>query len=164
MKPRRAIASGARGVAGSDQARRNAALMLQSLSGACGPLEASRGMGVALARYYQLEARVLQAIVGSLEPRPRGRRETEEARERKSAERVRSLERELHRYQALYRTVQKTLGVAPPLATKSEEKNAKKTRRVRKVTRGERVAKSLVGPSTTPTVAAGTAAEGSAEP
>ena len=151
-------------MAGSEQARRNAALMLQSLSGACGPLEAARGMGVALARYYQLEARVLQAIVSALEPRRRGRQESAESRERKSVERVRSLERELHRYQALYRTVQKTVGVAPSAASKPEEKNGKKVRRMRKVTRGERVAKSLVDPSAAPTAAAGNPAEGSAEP
>ena len=162
MKPRRTLATGAKSVSGSEQARRHAALVLQSLSGACGPVEAARGMGVALARYCQLEARALQAIVSSLEPRPRGRQESAESRERKAHSATRRLERELHRYQALYRTVQKTLGVAPPPPSSAEEKGGRKKRRVRKVTRGERVAQSLVANTDTPDANANPADEGSA--
>jgi hypothetical protein len=119
-------------------------------------------MGVALARYYQLEARALQAIVSSLEPRPRGRQESAESRERKVNSTVRRLERELHRYQALYRTVQKTLGVAPAPPSSAEEKGGRKKRRMRKVTRGERVAKSLVASADASDANSALAVEGSA--
>lgn len=143
MKAKAKQRFGANAVAGSEQARRNAALMLESLSGACGPQEASRAMGVALARYYQLEARVLRALVDALEPRPRGRQVSSEASSaRAKAERAR-LERELHRYQALYRSAQKTLGISPETRARTEEKPGKKRRRNRRTSRGERLAKSL---------------------
>lgn len=150
MKVRRTKPFGPKGLTGSEPARRNAAMVLESLSGACGPVEAARGMGVALARYYQLEARALQAIVTALEPRPRGRQVGAEASARKSQAELRRLERDLHRYQALYRAAQKTLGFGPPSSGVSEEKGGKKRkRRMRRVTRGERVAAGLraTGPS-----------------
>src|SRR5262249_22782906 len=162
MKPRRSASKGPKGVVGSEAARRHAALVLQSLSGVCGPLEAARGMGGALARYYQLEARAPQALVRRVGPRPRGRQESEEARQRKAADERRRLERELHRYQALYRTVQKTLGVAPPPAASAEEKAGKRKRRMRRVTRGERVAKGLVEFAGAAAASAPAACEGSA--
>jgi hypothetical protein len=143
MKAKSKQRLGASAMQGSEQARRNAALMLESLSGACGPQEASRAMGVALARYYQLEARVLQALVSALEPRARGRQVTPERNAaRARAERAR-LERELHRYQALYRSAQKTLGIAPETRPRAEEKPGRKRRRNRRTSRGERLAKSL---------------------
>jgi hypothetical protein len=129
---------------GSEQARRHAALMLESFSGACGPLEAAQGMGVALARYYQLEARALQALVQALEPRPRGRQMSDAGSLRKAIDQQRRLERELHRYQALYRAAQKTLGIAPRSESSSEANGGrKKKRRMRKVTRGQRLAQGL---------------------
>lgn len=143
MKSRRTKPFGPAVLEGSEHARRNAALMLESLSGACGPLEASRSMGVALARYYQLEARALQALVRALEPRARGRQESEASVLRKQGEERRRLERDLHRYQALYRAAQKTMGIAPKPKTASEEKSTRKRRRMRKVTRGERLARTL---------------------
>lgn len=73
MKPPLKRPSGARGLVGSESARRLAGIVLESWSGACGPIEAAKRMGVALVRYYQLEARALQALIGALEPRPAGR-------------------------------------------------------------------------------------------
>jgi len=143
MKTRRTKPFGPAALEGSELARRNAALMLESLSGALGPLEASRAMGIALARYYQLEARALQALVRALEPRPRGRQENAASVQRKQNEQRRRLERDLHRYQALYRAAQKTLGIAPKPSPASEEKSGRKRRRMRKVTRGERLAQTL---------------------
>lgn len=144
MKVRRTKPFGPKGLTGSEPARRSAAIVLESLSGACGPVEAARGLGVALARYYQLEARVLQAIVSALEPRPRGRQVGAEASARKSQAERRRLERDLHRYQALYRAAQKTLGIGLSSGAAAEEKGAKKKKgRMRRVTRGERVAAGL---------------------
>lgn len=143
MKQARTKPIGLSMLQGSEPARRNAALLLESLSGACGPLEAARAMGVALARYYQLEARALQALVHALEPRARGRQESEASVLRKQSEERRRLQRDLHRYQALYRAAQKTLGIAPRASTSSEEKLGRKRRRPRKVTRGERLARTL---------------------
>lgn len=143
MKVSRKRPLGANAAQGSDMARRQAAIMLESLSGACGPLEAAEAMGVALVRYYQLEARALAALVAALEPRPRGRQLTAERVREKSELDRRRLERELHRYQALYRAAQKSLGIAPVSPAKPEEKGGKKRRRARRVTRGERLARNL---------------------
>lgn len=136
--------SGVRGLEGSESARKLAAIMLESWSGACGPLEAAQKMGVALVRYYQLESRALQAVILALEPRARGRRLSPEAHVRRDVGERRRLERELHRYQSLYRSAAKSLGIAPTVAVSSEEKPGKKRRRQRRITRGERVARGLV--------------------
>ncbi len=162
MSPRHKGVVAPRGLVGSEQARKHTAHLLQSLSGACGPLEAARSMGVALARYYQLEARALQAVLGAMEPRARGRKETAESLAHKERAERKRLERELHRYQALYRTLQKSLGVSPSASAAADERGGKKKRRQRKVTRGERVARAL-GESPVQEVAAATA-DGSNRP
>jgi hypothetical protein len=134
-------ASGARGLEGSEGARRMAALVLESWSGARGPVDAARAMGVALVRYYQLEARALQAVISSLEPRTRGRQATPADSQRRQEEQRRRLERELHRYQALYRSAAKSLGIAPAEQVSTDKKS--KPKRRRRITRGERVARAL---------------------
>jgi hypothetical protein len=151
--------SGARGLEGSEGARRLAATLLESWSGACGPVEAAERMGVALVRYYQLESRALQAVILALEPRPRGRTVTPAGALRREEGEKKRLERELHRYQALYRSAAKSLGIAPKSETPSESKSGKKQRR-RRVTRGERVAMDILAPRelqlvTTPAAAGG---------
>lgn len=119
-----------------------AALVLESWSGARGPLEAARAMGVALVRYYQLEARALQAVIAALEPRGRGRQVSAEGLRKREEERARRLERELRRYQALYRSAARALGLAPSGAEPADKKSPVKRRR--RMARGERVAKILV--------------------
>ena len=114
-----------------------AAIVLESLSGLCSVEQASERMGVALPRYYVLETRALQGLIGALEPRARGRQRSEASR-RAELERERSrLERELHRYQALHRAASRALGVTPPVAKPTT--NGRKKRAMRKRTRAERV-------------------------
>src|SRR5262245_30421707 len=94
---------GARAVRGSDAARRSAALLLEVWSGVRTTQAASEAMGVAVTRFYQLEARALQMMVSAMEPRPRGRQRTTESELlRMKAERQR-LVREVERYQSLDR-------------------------------------------------------------
>ena len=76
MKGKRNHPMGAKAVRGSDAARRLAALLLEAWSGVRSTQDASLAMGVALTRFYQLEARALESIVAALEPRPRGRQVT----------------------------------------------------------------------------------------
>ena len=106
---------------GTAAAKRLAAVVLEVLSGACGPAAGSQRLGISLPRYYALETRGLQALVGALEPRPRGRvAQADSAAARREQER---LEREVLRLQALVRTLQRAVAVAPP---------PKETRRRRK--------------------------------
>ena len=73
MKQKRQQPMGAKAVRGSDAARRQAALLLEAWSGVRTTQSASEAMGVAVTRFYQLEARALQMLVSAMEPRSRGR-------------------------------------------------------------------------------------------
>src|SRR5688572_23063209 len=102
-----------------------AALLLETLAGLRSAPEASEAMGVALARYYVLEARALEAIIQAMEPRPRGRPRTSEAELERLKSDVTRLEREVLRYQTLHRISQRAIGVpreeSPPArATKKQ--------------------------------------------
>jgi hypothetical protein len=138
---------GARAVRGSDAARRCAALLLEAWSGVRTTQATSEAMGVAVTRFYQLEARALQMIVAAMEPRPKGRQRTAESEISKlKAERQR-LVRDVERYQSLYRTAQRSLGVAvvrPPDKTDNPAPGGKRKRGPRKKARGQSVAAVLL--------------------
>ena len=147
MKPR-VQPMGARAVRGSDAARRLTALLLEAWSGVRTTMATSEAMGVTLPRFYQLEARALQVLVTAMEPRPRGRpRTAEDALGKLQAERQRLL-RDVERYQSLYRTAQRSLGVAvarPPEKANNPGPGGKRRRGPRKRARGQAVAAVLLG-------------------
>lgn len=98
---------------GSGEANRLAVVILEVLAGERTPLEASTMLGVAPARYYQLEIRALEGLVAALEPRPKGR-------EPAPASRIAALEKSLSesrracaRQQALVRAAERGLGIRP---------------------------------------------------
>lgn len=148
MRAKREQAMGARAVRGSDAARRAAALMLEAWSGVRTTQAASEAMGIAVTRFYQLEARALQAVVAAMEPRPRGRQRTTEGElGRLEAEKQR-LQRDLERYQSLYRTSQRSLGVVvakPMPAADNARPGGKRRRGPRRKARGQAVAAALLG-------------------
>jgi len=122
--------TGAKTLAGSDPARRGAAIILEVLSGGCGAVEGSQRLGVSLTRYYALETRALQALVQALEPRPRGRaRPPDPMAARREQQR---LEGEVLRLQALVRALQRAVAVAPP-AKDGARRRRKAASRARKV-------------------------------
>jgi hypothetical protein len=101
------------GQGASAEAQRLAAAILEVLAGVRTPAQVAAALGVSLPRYFQLEARALQALVAGCEPRPRGpgrSAERELAGLRRQHER---LERELSRQQALVRLAQRAAGLAP---------------------------------------------------
>jgi hypothetical protein len=57
---------------GSREANKLAVAILDVLAGARLPADAARAVGISLPRYYQLEQRVLDAIVTACEPRVKG--------------------------------------------------------------------------------------------
>lgn len=166
-KPVRQQPMGPRSVRGSDAARRLAALLLDAWSGVRNPQSASEAMGVTVTRFYQLEARALQMLVSAMEPRTRGRQPTAEGELAKARLEKQRLQRDVERYQSLYRTAQRSLGVAVAKAvepTNNAKPDGKRRRRPRKQARGQAVAKVLA--SATPPgggkeVGDGTANEGS---
>ncbi len=98
-------------LSGSLEAKRQAAVVLEVLSGLRGTEDGSHAMGVSLTRYYALETRALQGLITALEPKPKGRqRRPEDELEGLRRERER-LERELGRTQALVRAAQRSLGI-----------------------------------------------------
>ena len=131
---------GPRAVRGSDAARRLSALLLEAWCGVRTTQAASEAMGVAITRFYQLEARALQAVVQAMEPRPRGRQKTT-ASELAGLRRERQkLLREVERYQTLYRAAQRALGVAESRPRPGKDAAGKRRRRPRQRSRAEVVA------------------------
>lgn len=129
-----AVLNSPKALTGSAGARRTCALLLEAFAGLRSTVEVAEALGVTQPRYYQLEARGLQGMIDALEPRKRGRQKSQEDALAESDKDRKRMKRELMRYQALYRTSQRCLGVK-----KAETKKSKKTRRVRKKARGQRL-------------------------
>ena len=130
---------------GSEDAKRKMAVILEAIAGIRTIKSASDEMGVAVARYYQLETRMLQAMVEALEPQRRGPKvdHSEEAKQLRTE--CKSLRAEVMRLKALYRTTQRAVGVkqAQPTTTRSRSGKTVRARKPRKTTRGERLVSQL---------------------
>lgn len=167
MKQPKAQPMGPKAVRGSDAARRAAALLLEVWSGVRTAQSASEAMAVAVTRFYQLEARALQLMVTAMEPRPRGRQKTAESELGKLKAEQQRLRREAERYQSLYRTAQRALGlavVAPKDKPENPAPNGKRRRGPRKTARGQAVAVVLSQPASAnshPEVSHGATEQGS---
>jgi hypothetical protein len=96
---------------GTEQAKRQAAVLLEVLSGLRGPQDGSQVLGISLNRYYQLETRALQGFITALEPRPKGRQQTPEGEIKQLRGENERLTRDLSRSQALLRAAQRSLGL-----------------------------------------------------
>jgi len=113
----------------SKDARRHAALILEALGGLRSAPEAAEAMGVTLPRYYVLESRAVKGLVAALEPRPRGRQLTLEAKLERTERERDQLAKEVLRYQALYRASQRAIGVPREDAAPARRKKTTRTRR-----------------------------------
>ena len=111
----------------SADARGLAAAILEVLAGLQTPSGAARGLGLSLARYYQLETRALAGLVAACESRRRGRQPGSELAElRRECERLR---RECARQQALVRATRRTVGLAEPPAPPAADARPRRRRR-----------------------------------
>jgi hypothetical protein len=119
----------ASGPTGSAESKRSAVVVLEVLSGTRTTIDASKALGVTLARYYQLEARALQGVVTALEPARRGKR----ADPKREVDTLRNdtarLQREVTRLHALLRASQRALGVASPSKPEKSKLGGKRRRR-----------------------------------
>ena len=107
-------AAGSGLLAGSPEAKRLAAAILEALAGVRGPAEVAQALGISLARYYQVETRALAGLLAACEPRRRGGRHrpaNELVALRQECERLR---KECARQQALVRAAHRTVGLTPP--------------------------------------------------
>jgi hypothetical protein len=117
---------GPKSLQGTPEAKRQATAILETLAGLCRPLDASRGLGISLMKYYLLETRALQGLLTALEPLPRGRGRSPDAEISKLQHDKQRLERELVRTQALLRAAQRTIGLtAVPVASKGSKLGGK---------------------------------------
>ena len=143
--PKRPV--GPRALRGSADAKRKAAVFLETLTGLRTTQSAAEALETTLPRYYVLETRMLQAMITALEPGERGRRRSEESQRRLLREENDRLEREVQRLQSLYRATQRALGVErePTAGGKAAKAGGSttKVRRARRETRGQRVLKGL---------------------
>jgi len=128
---------GTKALCGSQEARKTAAIVLESVCGLSSVEEASAKLGVAVPRYYVLETRALQGLIGALEPRPRGRQLTEASRLARLERENARLTRDVRRYQALHRAATRAIGVASQIPKALDNGGTK--RRQRRRTRAERV-------------------------
>jgi hypothetical protein len=96
------------------EARRAAALVLEVLAGVRSPAGAATALGIRLPRYYLLEQRAIQGLISACEPRPVGRAVSTDRRLARLERELAVSRRELARHQALARTTQRALGLAPP--------------------------------------------------
>ncbi|MEZ6184152.1 MAG: hypothetical protein R3F62_03970 [Planctomycetota bacterium] len=115
----------------SARARQLGTVVLEVLAGLRTPQEASTALGLSVQRYYTLEARAVEGLVGALEPRPRGGRRRERSPSRALEElqaRYQELERELRRAHALVRITRRAIKV-PASPTDKERKKARKQAR-----------------------------------
>lgn len=149
------------------EARRLAAAILEVLAGARTPSQAAQALSMSVPRYYQLEARAMQALVAGCETRPRGPRPRPDQELVLLRQQQQRLERELGRQQALVRLAQRTLGLSPARPEAARPGTAppggkgKGKRKRRAVVRALHAARHLVEQSAAETVpvAAGAAAE-----
>jgi hypothetical protein len=117
---------------GSDEARKKAAFVLDVLAGARTPTQAAEALGVSAMRYYMLESRALQGLLGACEPRPKGPTVSPEKRLAQLTRQVEKLRSEVTRYQALARATQRTVGVPPAKTVKTNGVDAKGRKRRRR--------------------------------
>ena len=129
--------------AGSPMARRQAAIVLETLGGLRSAPEAADAMDVPIARYYVLERRAVQAVVTAMEPRPRGRQRTLRAELEHAKAEIGRLEREVLRYQALHRAASRAIGVPPEEGSPTSGRRKKKAKTVRVRRRKSRAEKVL---------------------
>jgi hypothetical protein len=94
------------------EAQRLAATILEVLGGLCSPPEAAQALSISLPRYYQLEARALEGLVGALGPRPRGKQPSLENRVKLLEQQLDSARRQCARQEALVRVTRRTFGLA----------------------------------------------------
>src|SRR5213593_1408112 len=139
---------GPHAVGGSDGARRTAAVILEVLSGVRGTAEACEALAITPMRYYVLETRALQGLVGALEPRPRGKRRSPEDEMREIRRDKQRLERELARTRALVRAAERTIGI-PAISVRGKVGPGGKPRRRRRAERAGRAIAALRAPAET---------------
>ena len=113
QRPTRTAKEGPALQGGIQQARRQAAAILEALAGVVRPADAARAIGVSLPRYYVLERRALEGLIRACEPVDRSHAHRPEKQIERLQKDVQRLERECIRWQALARVARRIVGLSP---------------------------------------------------
>lgn len=138
----------------SQEARRNAAVVLEVLAGACTPAEAAAALAVSQPRYFALEARALEGLVAACERRAHGPRQGPERQIARLKRETSRLQREGARTAALLRIAQRALGLRA-IEQKRPAKDAAGRRRRKPSVRALRAARALRSPPAVESVTTG---------
>ena len=125
-----------RPVAGTEEARKRASMLLEVWSGTASPSTAQEQLKISSMTYYALEHRALEAMVTAMEPLQKGRRGRRPRQEQGEALKKENerLERELRRQASLLRLARRTWGMKTPEATPKNGKRRRKSKpRTRKL-------------------------------
>jgi hypothetical protein len=125
------------------EAQRMAAAILDVLAGVRTTAQAAEALGVSQPRYFQVEARAVQALVDSCSPRPRGRGRNPDKELAALRRQLERLQQEVNRQQTLLRLAQRTIGLPPPKAAPTKPAGKGKRRSRRPVVRALRAAEAL---------------------
>jgi hypothetical protein len=125
------------------EAQRLAAAILEVLAGVRTPSQAAEALGVSQARYFQVEARAMQALVAACEARPRGPGRSADKELAALQRQHERLQRELSRQQTLVRLAQRTIGLTAAKTAANKPAGKDKRRRRRPVVRALRAAEAL---------------------
>jgi hypothetical protein len=134
----------------SKEAKRWAVAILEVLGGVLTPQQASTSLGMSLPRYYQMEARALQALLGACETKPRGRQPDPRKEITQLQRENERLQRELNRQQSLVRMA-RSIGLPPVPPTPPNKANGKKSRKRKPVRRALTLAARLAREAATET-------------
>ena len=122
-KPRSATAKRVEPI--SREAQRMAAAILEVLAGVRTPAAAAQALGITVPRYYVWEQRALAGLVSGCEPQAAGGT-SPRWRIAMLEKEVARLKQQCARQEALARAAQRTIGLAPPAASKPPAKTAAK--------------------------------------
>jgi hypothetical protein len=117
---KRAPVRGPRIQAGSREAKRRAAAILEVLGGARVPSDAAAALGISVPRYYLLESQGLNGLLAACEPRPTGRVRSVETDLAAAQKQIVRLKQEAARWAALARVAQRTVGLPQPVPAKTK--------------------------------------------
>lgn len=117
---------------GSCSANRMAAAILEVLAGVRSPADAARALEISLPRYYQLETRAMEGLVGACEPRSVGKKPSFENRVVVLERELEQARRESARQQALVRVAHRSLGLKAAVEPAPKEASDRKGRRKRR--------------------------------
>jgi hypothetical protein len=112
------------------EARKQAACVLEVLAGVRTPDQAAQSLSISLPTYYNLEMRALRGLIFSCTPQPPGRSLSLARKLRQAELKASAAEKQLQRYQALLRNVQRNAGLlAPPPPPKDLPRGKRRPRK-----------------------------------